>query len=85
MASPTWADAARDRRCGQPDHPPALTGREEDWRFTPPADLGLEGPEPDAPGAATVPGHVRRRAGRPPGAGRRRARRARARRACPTA
>ncbi len=56
MASPTWADAARTAAADNLTTLPALTGREEDWRFTPPADLGLEGPEPDAPGAATVPG-----------------------------
>jgi Fe-S cluster assembly protein SufD len=36
---------------------PALTGQEEEWRFTPPIDLALEGPEPEAsPVAAASPG-----------------------------
>ncbi|WP_217913386.1 Fe-S cluster assembly protein SufD [Miltoncostaea marina] len=52
---PTWAADVRDAATQTLTELPALTGREEDWRFTPPADLGVEGPEPDAPGRAEVP------------------------------
>ncbi len=55
MASPTWADAARTAASDNLASLPALTGREEEWRFTPPADLGLGGAEPEAPGASNVP------------------------------
>lgn len=54
MASPAWADAARTSASANLDTLPALTGREEEWRFTPPADLALVGAEPEAPGAAAV-------------------------------
>lgn len=56
MASPAWADEARTAATDNLTALPALTGREEDWRFTPPDDLGLGGAEPGAPGAAEVPG-----------------------------
>lgn len=52
MASPAWAEEARTTATDNLASLPALTGREEDWRFTPPADLGLAGDEPAAPGAA---------------------------------
>lgn len=55
MASPTWADEARAKAGDNLASLPALTGREEDWRFTPPTDLGLGDAEPEAPGASTVP------------------------------
>ncbi|MGE0025525.1 MAG: Fe-S cluster assembly protein SufD [Thermoleophilia bacterium] len=55
MASPTWADEARTAAVDNLASLPALTGREEDWRFTPPTDLGLGDAEPDAPGASAVP------------------------------
>ncbi|MGD9570301.1 MAG: Fe-S cluster assembly protein SufD [Thermoleophilia bacterium] len=55
MASATWAEDARNAAGENLASLPDLTGREEDWRFTPPADLGLGGPEPEAPGAAAVP------------------------------
>lgn len=53
---PGWAADVRDAATQTLSSLPTLTGREEEWRFTPPTDLGLEGPEPEAPGAATVPG-----------------------------
>ena len=57
MASaPTWAADARATAEKTFTSLPALTGQEEDWRFTPPVDLALEGPEPDAPAASGVPG-----------------------------
>jgi Fe-S cluster assembly protein SufD len=52
LASPAWADQARESARATLADLPALTGREEDWRFTRPRDLMLEGPEPEAPGAA---------------------------------
>ena len=55
MASPTWADEARSKAGDNLASLPALTGREEDWRFTPPTDLGLGEAEPEAPGASAVP------------------------------
>jgi len=55
LASPTWADEARAKAGDNLASLPALTGREEDWRFTPPTDLGLGDAEPEAPGASTVP------------------------------
>jgi Fe-S cluster assembly protein SufD len=47
LASPTWAEEARTAASDNLASLPALTGREEDWRFTPPADLALLGPEPE--------------------------------------
>ena len=56
MASPAaWAQEARQAAGERLTSLPSLTGQEEVWRFTPPADLALEGPEPEAPGAAPVP------------------------------
>jgi Fe-S cluster assembly protein SufD len=50
--APAWAEQARQAAASQLEALPALTGREEAWRFTPPTDLALEGPEPEAPGEA---------------------------------
>jgi Fe-S cluster assembly protein SufD len=55
LASPTWAEEARTAASDNLASLPALTGREEDWRFTPPTDLGLGDAEPEAPGASDVP------------------------------
>ena len=55
MASPTWAEEARTAAVGNLASLPALTGREEDWRFSPPTDLGLGDAEPEAPGASEAP------------------------------
>jgi Fe-S cluster assembly protein SufD len=55
LASPTWAEEARAKAGDNLASLPALTGREEDWRFTPPTDLGLGDAEPEAPGASQVP------------------------------
>ena len=52
---PVWAAEVRDAAAQTLTILPALTGREEDWRFTPPTDLGLGDAEPEAPGASTVP------------------------------
>jgi Fe-S cluster assembly protein SufD len=51
LASAAWAEEARATAEKTFTSLPALTGQEEDWRFTPPVDLALEGPEPDAPSA----------------------------------
>lgn len=58
MGSAGWAAEARTEAEGVLETLPALTGKEEDWRFTPPEDLALEGPEPEAPGAVAAPDHV---------------------------
>ena len=50
-AIPAWAQEVRDAAAQNLTLLPALTGEEEAWRFTPPADLALTGAEPDAPGA----------------------------------
>jgi Fe-S cluster assembly protein SufD len=52
---PAWAGEARAAAAGLLDTLPVLTGREEAWRFTRPADLALVGPEPAAPGAVPLP------------------------------
>jgi len=52
---PAWAEEVRRAATNSLSSLPALTGREEDWRFTLPTDLALEGPEPEAPGAAEAP------------------------------
>jgi Fe-S cluster assembly protein SufD len=52
---PAWAEEVRQAATNSLASLPALTGREEVWRFTPPTDLALEGPEPEAPGAAEPP------------------------------
>ena len=85
MASPTWAEEARSAAQQTLTSLPALTGREEEWRFTPPADLALGGAEPEAPGASDVAGHLGRPPGGPALAGRRRARGAGARATSPRA
>jgi Fe-S cluster assembly protein SufD len=54
--APTWAAQARATATANLDSLPALTGREEEWRFTPPASLGLGGAEPaGGTGAASSP------------------------------
>ena len=49
--APSWAVEARASATENLATLEPLTGREEAWRFTPPADLGLNGSEPAAPGA----------------------------------
>jgi Fe-S cluster assembly protein SufD len=49
-SAPAWADAARAAAAERLAALPPLTGQEEEWRFTPPTDLALEGPEPEASG-----------------------------------
>jgi Fe-S cluster assembly protein SufD len=49
LTPPAWAEEARQAADENLTSLPALTGREEDWRFTPPADLALLGPEPEGP------------------------------------
>jgi len=51
---PAWAAEARQAADENLTTLPALTGREEVWRFTPPADLALLGPEPEAPAPAPL-------------------------------
>ena len=47
MASgPAWAAELRQTATDNLDRLPVLTGEEEEWRFTPPADLGLVGAAP---------------------------------------
>ncbi len=46
--APAWATDARQAAQTTLTSLPALTGQEEEWRFTPPTDLALEGPEPTA-------------------------------------
>ncbi|MBM3698212.1 MAG: SufD family Fe-S cluster assembly protein, partial [Actinobacteria bacterium] len=41
--APAWAVEARDEAAAALEALPALTGTEEEWRFTPPADLGMNG------------------------------------------
>jgi Fe-S cluster assembly protein SufD len=61
---PAWAEEARQAADERLTTLPVITGREEDWRFTPPADLALLGPEPEAPAPARDPeDHDRLRAG----------------------
>ena len=52
--APTWATDARTAAAKSFTTLPALTGEEEEWRFTPPTDLALEGPEPHALDATAV-------------------------------
>lgn len=54
QAPPAWAAEARASAAANLDALPGLTGREEEWRFTTPSALGLDGPEPSAPGAVAV-------------------------------
>lgn len=56
--APEWARELRSSAEESLTSLPALTGREEDWRFTPPRDLALDGPEPDAPGAVSAAGRA---------------------------
>jgi len=52
LASPAaWAEEARRSAERSLATLPPLTGREEEWRFTPPRDLALAGTEPEAPAA----------------------------------
>jgi Fe-S cluster assembly protein SufD len=51
---PAWAEEARQAADENLTSLPALTGREEIWRFTPPTDLALLGPEPEAPSREPV-------------------------------
>jgi len=44
--APGWAAELRQTATANLDRLPALTGDEEEWRFTPPADLGLVGDVP---------------------------------------
>lgn len=53
MANPAWAEEARATATANLGTLPALTGQEEEWRFTPPASLGIEGADP-AGGAGAV-------------------------------
>ncbi len=41
-----WAEEARAAATAALDAMPVLTGTEEEWRFTPPANLGMAGAEP---------------------------------------
>lgn len=41
--APSWAVEARDEAAAALESLPELTGTEEEWRFTPPADLGMNG------------------------------------------
>ena len=64
--APMWAAEARAAAAKTFTSLPALTGQqEEDWRFTPPVDLALEGPEPDAPAASDAPATLALADGRP--------------------
>ncbi len=51
--APTWADDARSAATAALDALPALTGAEEQWRFTPPADLDMNGDTPAGVAAGT--------------------------------
>lgn len=57
--APGWAAQLRQTATENLDALPVLTGDEEEWRFTPPADLGLIGAAP-ADGAAIteIPEHT---------------------------
>jgi Fe-S cluster assembly protein SufD len=50
-SAPAWAAELRQTATANLDRLPPLTGEEEDWRFTPPADLGLTGDAPTGGGA----------------------------------
>ena len=52
--APAWAQELRSSAESLLSTLPALTGQEEDWRFTPPAELALNGAEPAAPGVVDV-------------------------------
>jgi Fe-S cluster assembly protein SufD len=56
--APAWATEARSAATAALDALPALTGTEEEWRFTPPADLGMNGDSAEggsASGTVTLP------------------------------
>jgi Fe-S cluster assembly protein SufD len=53
--APPWAADARAQAATALDVLPVLTGTEEEWRFTPPADLGVNGGDA---GGATASGVV---------------------------
>lgn len=53
-ASPVWAAEARESAEANLSSLPALTGQEEEWRFTAPRSLGLDGTEPSAPGGVDL-------------------------------
>lgn len=56
MANPAWAEEARATATANLGTLPALTGQEEEWRFTPPASLGIEGADPaGGAGAGSAP------------------------------
>jgi Fe-S cluster assembly protein SufD len=44
--APAWAAEVRSAATANLDRLPVLTGEEEEWRFTPPTDLGLAGAAP---------------------------------------
>lgn len=44
--APAWAEEARTAATAALDAMPELTGTEEEWRFTPPGDIGMAGGEP---------------------------------------
>ncbi|MGB0613656.1 MAG: hypothetical protein ACPGN4_05850, partial [Miltoncostaeaceae bacterium] len=50
--APAWAAEARSAATAALDALPTLTGTEEEWRFTPPTDLGMNG-DAATGGAAT--------------------------------
>ena len=52
--APVWARDARASAQKTLGELPELTGREENWRFTPPSRLALAGPEPEAPGTSAA-------------------------------
>ena len=53
--APAWAEEARSAATAALDAMPELTGNEEEWRFTAPADLGMTAAEPaGASATATV-------------------------------
>ena len=53
--APAWAAEAREAAEKTLASLPPLTGQEEEWRFTPPTDLALEGPEPEAIASGAIP------------------------------
>lgn len=53
--APAWAEEARTAATAALDAMPELTGTEEEWRFTPPGDIGMAGAEPTG---ATAGGDV---------------------------
>lgn len=50
--APAWAQEARTDAASRLTTLPELTGTEEEWRFTPPTDLAMAGPEPSGASAA---------------------------------